>query len=60
MSFKEFLEMSEKQKNETMTSTANVAQFHRIAIPLITRMFPPEDAFFKKLRKQTMNFKLVK
>ena len=59
MSFKEFLVQSEKKVDE-MTSTANIACFRRIAIPMVTRMYPPEDEFFKKLRKQKIDFTLVK
>ena len=66
MTFKEFL----AQKNETMTSTADVAHFQRIAIPMVTRQYPPEDPFFqygcedpffKKLRdRKKLSLTLVK
>ena len=43
LSFREFLEL----KNETMTSSSDVAAFHRIVMPMVTRQYPPEDPFFQ-------------
>ena len=61
MNFKEFLNKKESELKETMTSTSCVANFQRIAIPMVTRMYPPEDEFFKRLRnKKKTEFTLVK
>ena len=54
MKFKEWIKLQ-----ETGTSTASIAGFSRISIPMVKRTFPGmfvgdtgEDPFFKKLRNK--------
>lgn len=41
-----------KQLRETSTTTADVAGFQRIAIPLVRRLFPPQITFETKKKKK--------
>jgi hypothetical protein len=54
MRFKEWFELQ-----ETMTTTADIAGFKRITIPLVRRMYPPEIATMFADNPPPENYKKV-